>query len=189
LKLAVVTTAAGIGAVLLIFSLAVGVEPILRPLAPFEDYAAEVEVQVQPPPPAVSPPPIAPVTVTAGTSNAQTVPADRAAVPASEPERSTLATPEPAAPAPVTGSESVPTDQEPAEPAPIEEPAPVIEQPPSGGESSAPPPPVELPPVEEQPQVTRPAEEGEDEDSVVELATPPGDHAEPEPKGKKNGKS
>jgi hypothetical protein len=196
MKLVVVGAAAGVGVVLLVLSAGVGLEPILRPLMPFENQAAQVEVQVQPPPPAINPPPVVPVTAAPETSAETPEPEDRAVVPAPEPTRRTLAEgpPESRVPSSDPGAPT-PPEEEPVEPAPIEEPEPVIEQPQSDGGQSGSPPPLELPPVEEQ-QVTRPVEDGdgdaldEDDDRVIELATPPdtGEDDASSGQGKKNGK-
>jgi hypothetical protein len=185
----VVGAAACAGTVLVILSAGVGLKPILRPLMPFDDQAAEVQVHVEPPPTAVSPPPAAPVIEAAGTSDEESEPADRGVVPAPEPTRTTLDTPAAEPRTPSVDQQAPQPAAEPAEPAPIEEPAPVIEQPPSGGDGSAPPPPVELPPVEAQ-QVTRPVEASEDKDvdQVVELGTPPKGGQSNEPKSNKKGK-
>ena len=196
-----VGAAAGAGAVLLILSAGVGLKPILRPLMPFDDKAAQVEVQV-PPAPVSSPPLAIPVTEAAGTSSEEPEPEDRAVAISPEPTRAALDSP---ATAPrVISSDSgaaPPAGEQPAEPPPIEEPEPVVEQPQSGVDGSGPPPPLELPPLEEEPQATRPAEdgdgEGDEEDDVVELADPPADDSEDDgspgekkkPKDKKKGKS
>jgi hypothetical protein len=176
-KLAAILAAAYVGAVLLVLSAGSGLEPILRPLLPSDDQAVDFEVQVRhdptpPPPPPAREQPVEPATATERVSPP---PASHPAAPAKapEPERTTLVAPPPEAPPAVEPAPAPPPSGEPAEPAPVEEPLPVIEEPTGDSGPAQAPAPIELPPAEAQPEIAKPVEDDQP-GGVIELGSPPG---------------
>jgi hypothetical protein len=178
LKLAAILAAAYVGAVLLVLSAGSGLEPILRPLLPSDDQAVDFEVQVRhdpappPPPPAREPP----VETATATEHVSPQPGRHPAVPAkaSEPERTTLAVSPPEALPAVEPAPGPLPSGEPDEPAPVEEPLPVIEEPAADSGRAQSPAPIELPPTEAQPETAKPVED-EQPGGVIELGSPPGE--------------
>jgi hypothetical protein len=176
LKLAAILAAAYVGAVLLVLSAGSGLEPILRPLLPYDDQAVDFEVQVRHDPGPPPPPPAREQPVETGAATAHIGPppvSHPAAAKTPEPERTTLGAPPPEAPPAVESAPAPPPSGEPAEPAPVVEPLPVIEEPTGDSGPAQAPAPIELPPAEAQPEIAKPVD-NEQPGGVIELGSPPG---------------